>query len=299
MSRVPSLIALRCLEAAARLGSFTRAARELNLTQGAVSRQVIGLEARLATPMFARRRESLVPTEACRRYLDDIAPALAALERATANVLAAGARGGILNLSVASSFCNYWLIPRLPRFTHAHPEITVNLSTQVGRADFVRQRIDAAIEFGRGARDGLSAVPLMPLTLAPVAAPAWARAYRQRWGEGLRPDRVAPQLIHHVTVPNAWARWSERAGVTAPRLDLGPRYELMSMALTAATSGLGAVLLPDFMTAEALHRRALTRLGRVTWTADAAYYVVFSPASADSAPLRALLAWLGAEAGAH
>jgi DNA-binding transcriptional LysR family regulator len=101
MTRLPSTTALLCLEAAARLGSFTRAGAELHLTQAAVSRQVIGLEARLGTPLFLRQHEALRLTEAGTAYLDEVRPAMASLERATVGVMALKGQGGPLNLSVA------------------------------------------------------------------------------------------------------------------------------------------------------------------------------------------------------
>ena len=141
-------MSLLCLEASARLHSFTAAAIELRLTQGAVSRQIIALEARLDTRLFVRRRDALVLTEAGRYYLDEIAPLLQQLERATANVMALKGRGGLLTLSVGASLGSYWLIPRLPAFTRAHSEITLNFATRVGSVDFTDTTVDASLEFG-------------------------------------------------------------------------------------------------------------------------------------------------------
>ena len=101
--RAPSTMSLLCLEASARLHSFTAAAAELHLTQGAVSRQIMALEARLDAKLFVRRRDALVLTEAGRYYLDEIAPLLQRLERATAYVMALKGRGGLLTLSVGAS----------------------------------------------------------------------------------------------------------------------------------------------------------------------------------------------------
>ena len=94
--RTPSTMSLLCLEASARLHSFTAAARELRLTQGAVSRQIQTLEDRLGVRLFTRRRDALVLTDAGRYYLNEVAPLLQRLERATANVMALKGRGGAL-----------------------------------------------------------------------------------------------------------------------------------------------------------------------------------------------------------
>jgi len=177
MLRLPSNAALLCFEASARHASFTHAAAELCLTQSAVSRQILGLEARLGTPLFVRQRTRLALTPAGRSYLTEVWPLLVALDRATASVMALKGRGGRLNLSVGSSLANYWLIPRLPDFVRRHPEITLNLATRIGPADFSAQTLDAAIEFGRGERDRLVAHRILPLTLRPYAAPQWRRRH--------------------------------------------------------------------------------------------------------------------------
>ena len=164
-------MSLLCLEASARLHSFTAAAIELRLTQGAVSRQIMALEARLDTRLFVRKREALVLTEAGQYYLGEIAPLLQRLERATANVMALKGRGGLLALSVGASIGSYWLIPRLPAFTRAHSEITLNFATRVGSVDFTDTAVDASLEFGEGQRAHLKNEFVLPLLLAPYAEP--------------------------------------------------------------------------------------------------------------------------------
>jgi DNA-binding transcriptional LysR family regulator len=306
-------MALLCLEASARLGSFTRAAQELHLTQGAVSRQVIGLEARLAVPLFLRRRERLVLTDAGASYLEEVRIALQTLERATANLMALKGAGGRLTVSVASSLGNHWLIPRLPSFTRDHPEITFNFATRVGPVDFasaVPSLVDASIEFSDGQRAGLVSEYVMPLQLAPYASPQWARQH-------LRRSRVAASraaalahvpaasLIHHTTVPHAWAQWAQRAGLPmASPLDPvkgtvqreGPRYDLMSMAMNAAAAGLGVALLPPWMAHDAVASGRLQEVSTLHWQAERAYYLVYPPAQVKARPLQAFAAWLQRQA---
>lgn len=295
MARLPSTTALLCLEAAARLGSFTRAGAELHLTQAAVSRQVLGLEQRLGLALFVRGREALRLTDAGRAYLDDVRPALATLERATAGVMALQGRGGPLNLSVASSLGNYWLIPRLPAFTLAHPQITLNIATRVGPADFHSgegTRLDASLEFGDGRREGVDSRFVLPLEVSPCAAPAWVRVH----GRALGPHTPGAALIRHRTVPDLWPRWFARAGLQPPPLEQGPRHDLMSMALNAALAGLGVALLPDFMTADALQRRRLVRLSPVRVRPEAGYWLVVPAQAAARPAVRAFGDWVQRQA---
>jgi LysR family transcriptional regulator, glycine cleavage system transcriptional activator len=293
--RLPSTTALACFEAAARLQSFTRAAAELALTQAAVSRQIIGLEARLGVQLFERRPAGLQLTAAGRTWLEDVRPALRQIERATAQLSTLKGKGGRLNLSVASSLCNHWLIPRLPGFTRAHPEITLNIATRVGPADFSAGVLDASLEFGDGAAShglGLRSWPVLALDVAPVASPTWVRAHSAVLG----PGTPSAALIHHSTLPEAWPGWFAAACRQAPHGPVGPRHDLMSMALQAALAGMGVALLPAFMTTPALASGQLRALSRVFWRAVRAYHLVMPEAAAERPALRSLRDWLLAEA---
>lgn len=286
--RLPSTTALQCFEAASRLGSFTRAAAELHLTQAAVSRQVITLESRLQVRLFERRREALRLTDAGRAYLEDVLPALQRLERATASAVAHKGLGGRMLLSVASSLATYWLIPRLPSFTRAHPEITLDIATRVGPADFGGTSIDASLEFSDGQRSGLVGEFVLALQLSPYAAPTWVREH----GRALGPDTPPATLIQHTTVPEAWPGWCQQAGVVLPQGARGPRHDLMSMALQAAQAGLGVALLPDFMTGDAVAARRLLRLSAKRWRASRGYWLVMPEVRADRLPVTTFRRWL-------
>ena len=286
--RAPSTMSLLCLEASARLHSFTAAAVELRLTQGAVSRQIIALEARLDAKLFIRKRDALVLTEAGRYYLDEIAPLLQRLERATANVMALKGRGGLLTLSVGASLGSYWLIPRLPAFTRAHSEITLNFATRVGSVDFADTAVDASLEFGEGQRAHLKNEFVLPLLLAPYAAPSWMAVHGKTLGKHTPPSA----LINHSTVPEAWQAWFELEGIEDELKEQGPRYGLMSMALNAAVAGLGVVLLPAFMAQDALAMGRLRRLSKRQWRAPRGYYLVYPPESAELKPLQVFRGWL-------
>jgi LysR family transcriptional regulator, glycine cleavage system transcriptional activator len=290
MNRIPSITALQCFEASARLGSFTRAAQELHLTQGAVSRQVIGLEDRVGVKLFLRKQNALALalTDAGRNYLEEVAPLLQGLERATANARAHRGSGGALNLSVGASFGSYWLIPRLSAFTRRHPEIVLNVATRVGPADFAAHRLDASLEFGDGQRPGMVCDFVLPLELQPYASPGWIRKFGAKLGEAT--PRTA--LIHHSTGIEAWAEWFRHAGISAEPRREGPVYDLMWMAMNAAANDLGAVLLPPYMSQDAVATRRLRRLSKLKWRAPKGYYLVYPQASSEHRALQTFRAWL-------
>jgi LysR family transcriptional regulator, glycine cleavage system transcriptional activator len=294
-------MSLRCFEASARLASFTRAAQEVHLSQGAVSHQVIGLEEMLGIQLFTRRRAGLELTAVGRGYLDQVAMALRQIERATQEVLTNKGRGGTLNLSVASSFASYWLMPRLASFVAAHPEVTLNLSTKIGPVDFRASLLDASIEFCAGAFGDIAAVKVLDLTLQPYAAPSVARRYMMSRARQLRSDELLnllrhEPLIRHTTVQEAWSSWMEvafpNAEVDLRQVHGGPVYDLLSMALNGAIGGIGVALLPQYLAQGAVRSGQLIQLSRVGWTAADAYYLRQPSWKGDFAPLQTFREWL-------
>ncbi|NRF67013.1 LysR family transcriptional regulator [Aquincola sp. S2] len=290
MSTLPSLRALRCFDASARHSSFTRAAVEVHLTQGAVSHQILGLEAQLGVPLFLRRKAGLQLTAAGRGYWAAISPALRQIERATQDLAMHRGDGGSLNLSVASSFGAYWLIPRLAGFIAAHPEITLNLATHVGPVDLAGSPHDAAIEFCDGPAPGLHATRVLPLVVRPYAAP-----HRVQSGDLKRWLRTLP-LIRVASVPLGWAAWLRVVGledaVPVDHLGAGPQYDLLSMALNGAIAGLGIALLPDYAASSAHTAGQLVQLSPLGVTADKGYYLRYPAWKADLVPIRRFEQWL-------
>lgn len=296
--RIPSTIALQCLEASERLGSFTRAARALNLTQGAVSRQVIGLEQKLGVQLLERRRESLVATPAGQAYLVEVRQVLHRLERATTDIALHQGRGGRLNLSAPSSFCNYWLAPRLSGFVHAHPHITLNLSTYLGPVDFSAKGIDAAIMVVDGPVPGLQSMPVLHLALRPYACPALALLFAEPDDFAMQVRQAPPglTLIHNTSLPRAWEMWARQGlppdGTLPDDMHAGPSYDLMSMSLHAAIAGIGVALLPHFMTKAAVDAGQLQPLSDIEWTSDRSYYLCYPEHSANLPALAQFATWL-------
>lgn len=303
MTPLPSLVALRCFDLSARHCSFTKAAREVHLTQGAVSHQILGLEALLGLPLFVRKKSGLELTDAGRSYWVEVSSALRQLERATQNLVLGKGKGGTLNLCVASSFATYWLIPRLAAFVSSHPEVTLNLSTHIGPVDFATSAHDAAIEFCDGTASGLRAELILPLELRPYCAPGIVKASRPA-GAHRKPVSKAQlttilqssPLIRHSTLPLAWECWLKETGfaqdVPPDQLSGGPRYDLLSMALNGAIAGLGVALLPDYVAAGPAASGQVVMLSPLSWRSGKAYYLRFPDWKADLIALRKFHAWI-------
>lgn len=303
MTILPSLMALRCFDLSATHSSFTKAAQEIHLTQGAVSHQILGLEALLGTNLFIRKRAGLQLTTAGRTYWVEVSSALRQLERATQNLVLNKGQGGALNLCVASSFATYWLMPRLADFVRAHPEITLNLATHIGPVDFNSVPYDAAIEFCEGVQPGLCAQQILPLELRPYCAPSLVQAgeKRTRQANGLSNSQlhkllVAAPLIRHSTVPGAWESWLKGAGlgsaVSADQLTKGPRYDLLSMALNGAIAGLGIALLPEYLVSGAIASKQLLELSNRAWVSDKGYFLRYPEWKSDLVALGTFRHWV-------
>ena len=161
LRRLPPLNALKAFEAAARSESFTRAAEELCVTQGAVSHQVKALEATLGIKLFNRERQRLVITEAGREYLAVVRDALDRIAVGTER-LVQRQTSGALTVSTSPDFAAKWLVHRLGRFAEAHPEIDLRVSATLHHVDFAREEVDLAIRHGDGNWAGLDVVRFAP-----------------------------------------------------------------------------------------------------------------------------------------
>src|SRR5215475_4233398 len=147
--RLPPLNALKAFEAAARHVSFTRAAEELCVTQGAVSHQVKALESELGIKLFSREQQGLAITEAGREYLTVVRDALDRIATGTERLVQRQG-SGVLTVSTSPDFAAKWLVHRLGRFAEAHPGIDLRVSAMMHQVDFAREDVDIAVRHGDG-----------------------------------------------------------------------------------------------------------------------------------------------------
>ncbi|WP_349358827.1 LysR substrate-binding domain-containing protein [Stappia sp.] len=268
---VPHADSLIAFECAARHGSFTRAAEELHLTQGAVSKQVRHLETRLGVELFKRVRQRIVLTDAGRLYLHDVRGALESLTAATRQVMSFAGNEDVLNLATLPSFGTRWLAPRLARFVAVHPTASLNLAVRLRPFDFAKEPFDAAIHYGDPVWAGAIAEPLFREDVIAVASPRFRDRHRIE-----TPADLAPLMrLHQSTRPLAWRQWFECAGVDTDLAFQGPRFEQFVMMAQAAAHDLGAALVPRFFVAEELDEGRLVQLFDHVLRLPSAYHLVF------------------------
>lgn len=286
---LPSLTALQFFEAAVRHMSFTRAARELNITQSAVSRQIRQLEECVGKPLFRRVKQRLVLTEPGATYAVAVRDLLDRAEAATLQLMAYGGGGGLLTIALLPTFGSRWLVPRLGDFTARHPDIQLNLVTQLKPFDFAGSDIDVAVHFGSEVWPGAVCHRLMGEVVVPVAAPSLLG----RRGKLARPEDVGRfTLLQHVTRPQAWQEWLRACGVEKLDGRMGPRFEQFYMVIQAAIAGLGLAMLPKFLILEELASgRLVVAIDRPV-TSEYGYYLVHPEAKADLQRVTVFRDWL-------
>lgn len=295
--RLPSLTALQMLEAAARLQSFTRAAAELNVTESAISRQVQALEARYGVRFFQRINKRVVLTSDGDRFVREIRDQIKAIERATQELASRAGGMEVIELAVVPTFATQWLIPRLGRFGAMHSRIMVNLHARPDPFDFAGSPFDAAIYFGGEPWDGHPHARLLEegRSIA-VCSPGLLRTAPVR----RREDVLRLPLLHLASRPDAWADWvSPDDEALRRQARLGPRYELFSMMICAATSGLGVALLPEMMVRAEIEGGRLTPLSPRLAPHDArdgAYFITYRQEKPGESKLKRLVDWLLQEA---
>ncbi len=288
---LPSIAALRALEALDRLGSASAAASELSLTQGAVSRQIQALERQLGIDLALRDGKTLALTPEAEAYADEIRQALDRIAQATLHLQSVQLAGN-LNLAILPAFGMRWLMPRLPEFSRRHPDVTINMATRLAPFNFAAESFDAAIHFGHADWPGTDALLLKHEKLLPVCAPE----LRDRWAE-ITPEVIRRMpLLHIQTRPRAWSDWFARHGLVADTTLGGTIYDQFSTISQAALHGLGVALMPDYLVEQDLATGRLVALHPDPEDIGGAYYLVWPQAKARNAGLLKFREWLAGQA---
>ena len=300
MRSIAHLNALRAFEASARHQSFSLAAQELNVTPAAVGQLVRTLEDWLGSPLFVRStsgRARLVTTEVAEQALPDIR---AGLERLAVGLerLRSGSAGGVLTVTVSPAFAAKWLLPRIERFQAAWPETDLRLDTSLKPVDFVAQRIDVGVRYGRGQWPGLAAEKLMDEEVYPVCAPALlTTATLQAPGDLRGQVLIHDQSVDTSTGFASWQAWLRHAGVQGVPTDRGLRINNSAAVLQAAIDGQGVALARSVMAHDDLAAGRLVRLfPQVRLESALAYYVVYRPECIAQPKVAAFRDWLLREA---
>jgi len=288
--RLPPLNALKAFEAAARHESFTRAAEELCVTQGAVSHQVKALEAELAIKLFNRERQRLIITEAGRDYLAVVRDALDRIAVGTERLLQRQ-NAGVLTVSTSPDFAAKWLVHRLGHFAEAHAGIDLRVSATMHHVDFAREDVDMAVRHGDGNWSGLDAVQLSSEQLFAICSPKLLTGRRLA-----KPADVLKFPLIHLDSRADWTKWLRVVGIGDDNVRHGPVLNRASMVIDAAINGQGIALARTTLAAFDLINGRLVRPFAEALRLSKTYWIVCPKATSNVPKIVTFRDWLLAEA---
>ncbi|SHI01085.1 transcriptional regulator GcvA [Pollutimonas bauzanensis] len=298
MRRLPPLNALRAFDASARNASFTRAAQELCVTQGAVSRHVGALEDWLKIKLFERGRYGIELTAQGSAYFRTIKNALDQIEYGSQQ-LRQSPDENRLRIKLPPTFAIRWLVPRLARFHALHPGIDVQITTSHQRADFDREDVDVSIH-SEARHPGASAASsrylyLFGETLLPVCAPGLLKREPALSAPG---DLAGHVLLCSMNRPLDWPTWLEAAGVGHIDGNSGLKFENAALAYQAATDQLGVMVAQlAFVNDDLASGRLVAPFGLRVATSGA-YYLAYRADVPKPARVQLFEDWILAEADA-
>ena len=288
--RLPPLNNLKAFEAAARHESFTRAAEELCVTQGAVSQQVKALEAALGIKLFNRERQRLIITEAGRDYLTIVRDALDRIALGTERLLQRQS-AGVLTISTSPDFAAKWLVHRLGNFAEAHSDIDLRVSATLHHVDFAREEVDLAVRHGDGNWPGLDTVQLSAEQLFAICSPKLLSGRRLA-----KPADILRFPLIHLDSRADWTKWLRVAGISDDNVRHGPVLNRASMVIDAAINGQGIALARTTLAAWDLLNGRLVRPFAEALRLSKTYWIVCPKAVSNVPKVATFRNWILAEA---
>jgi LysR family glycine cleavage system transcriptional activator len=283
---LPSTSMLMAFDASARTGSFTAAAQELNLTQGAISRQVQALEEQLSITLFTRVKRTINLTDKGEVYAKEVNQALQLILNASIRAITSP-MSGTLNLAILPTFGARWLIPKFADFLEKHPDITVNFVSKLAPFDFHSENLHLAIHYGSPDWPNTQSTFLMGEESIPVCSP---KLLEKQKLENIDDLKKLP-LLHLATRPHAWQDWFLQ-NKTTPPTSQGMLFEQVSIIAKAATADLGVALLPKFLIQSELDKKELVPALDLPVTSSFGYYLVTPNEQLTYPPVVAFTKWL-------
>ncbi|TPL93959.1 LysR substrate-binding domain-containing protein [Mesorhizobium sp. B2-3-12] len=287
---LPPLGAIRVFEAASRLGSFTKAAEELGMTQSAASYQIKVLEERAGTPLFIRKTRQIALTEAGEQLAPHASGAFSAL--ADAWVATKGGATGVLSVTTVQTFASTWLAVRLGAFQLMHPDLAVKVDTSSRLADFARDGMDIGIRTGTGKWPGLAAHYLFKADYTPMLSPRLVQSV----GGIHRPEDLYKLPLCCSTDP-WWKIWFEAAGARfePDRIITGPELGTQAYDAMAALTDQGVAILTRNLYSSLLTTGQLVQPFEALGSDGDGYWLVHSESRRNTPKIKLFRDWVLAE----
>jgi len=291
--RLPPLNALRAFEAAARLGGFARAAEELHVSPGAVSRHVKLLEAHFGAPLFMRLAHGLRPTETALALLPKISAAFEMIAAAASEVPDIAGR---LEVIASPTFASRLLVPQLPSFSDMCPDVSISVSLLLADlAEFNTAAHDCAIATFHAPvwPEGVRTMRIRAEELTPLCAPSLLRSRARP----MRPEDLQDQTLLRISACTwDWPNWLKRNGLSdVVDPSRGPTFETGELAIRAAVEGLGVIVMDRFLVQRELQSGELIDLFPETEAVDNGYFFFCAERRWDEPMIVSFRDWVSAE----
>jgi LysR family glycine cleavage system transcriptional activator len=285
MRRLPPLNALQVFEVAARHGSFTRAADELCLTQGAVSRQILALEGHFGFPLFRRQPKGLVLTVEGEMLLPVVRDSFGRIADVSARLTRQHH-----DLALKVSTCAMrWVLPKIMQFQIEYPDIQIQLTTTWQHSvDFALEPFDAAVVYGPDPGSHVEALRLFEEKLTPVCAPETLASKPLQTPE----DLAGHRLLHPTRDHRDWAQWLAYAGVDTIDPNSGQNFETLDLAMHAAAQGFGVAIGDVSLVGEDVGMKRLVQPFDITLTTGQSYFLVYPDEGVNAQKVALLREWL-------
>ena len=282
--------ALLALEAAARTGSLTAAAAELNVTHSAISQRIKTLETHFGQALLARGARGVTPTPQADQFLEALRASLDRVALAAGQLARSGEKR-VLSVNALPSLTLRWLIPRLSSFQLANPRIEIRVATSVERPGALKDAHDVVIRRSPMAREGHACVRFLDDVQGPVAAPAYLARHRIE----APADCLDHTLLHLASRPDAWKRWFGAAGVGLKAPLTGPVFDHFFLSLTAASNQLGIAIGSLAIIGDDLAQGRLRRLFPDIVIRGSGFHALHRKPERGDTALETFIAWLCAE----
>ncbi len=285
LRKYPSTTALQCFECTSRHLSFTKAGKELHMTQSAVSKQVAQLEELLAVQLFYRASSGLFLSPAGKAYYLETLKILQHLEIATLNLMAHGVEADTLRIVSHSTFCAKWLIPALKGFGKAYPLIHLDIGEQTHT--LLGDEVDMAFLYGDGVWADTEVVKLFDECSVAVCSPS----YECRFDD--LQELTQATLIQLRTRPRAWHEFFSEQGINHNKAMVGVRFDTFNACINAAKIGCGVALVPSRFVVDELNSSELVQACSYQMIGKGAYYMAYQARLGNTKKVQAMIDWIG------
>lgn len=284
---LPSLAVLQCFEAAARHQSFTAAAQDLGLTQGAVSRHMKELEAHIGAPLFRRDGRGVRLTDAGHTLWMEVTSDLQRLRRTISRAVAGGEAPQVLSIAVLPTFGARWLMPRIRKFKERRQDLKLIFHSRSEPFDFIESGIDLAIHFGHDDWPGAQLTPLCKEELVLVGAPELLKEFSPQKPE----DVFDLPLLHLSSRPTLWETFRQTTQASEGAARKGSYFDQFSLIIAAAVAGLGVAILPTYLIEDELRTESLIQIHAIPDIFGRSYFIA-TPIGSSNPVAREFSTWI-------